>query len=99
MHTVLDTCDPPREGDGDTLILPRRVDSGGHEGLARPLLQVDDLTDRSTITLDPIDEEDVRLDMQRIVVVSSLLLPVYGVFGEPVEVLEREVFDDGGILV
>ena len=81
MHTVLDTCDPPREGDGDTLILPRRVDGGGHEGLARPLLQVDDLTDRSTITLDPIDEEDVRLDMQGIVVVSSLLLPVYGVFG------------------
>ena len=95
MHTVLDMCDPPREDDGDTLILPRRVDGGGHEGLARPLLQVDDLTDRGAITLDPIDEEDMGLDMQRIVVVTS----VYGVFGEPVEVLGREVFDDGGIPV
>ena len=94
---VLDLGDAAREDHCLTSAAIACVDVGVDEGLTGACLEVKHLADGRPIGLHPVHEEDMRLDMLRMVPILALLLAVDRVPREPVQVTIREVLHDGAI--
>lgn len=89
-----DAIDLAREHHRLAVILISLVNGRGEERLARACLQIQHLADSRTVSLRPVNEEDVWLYVQHIVPILPLLTAIYRILATPEEVAFREVLND-----